>query len=210
MSWMNSIISWLKDIESSFYDAYLEVYYWIYPFWLLAYPLLYISRGFGWLAYYFSFLNNWLVWAADEIDKILSTTDIWSYFKWWFNAAENAWSWVYDAVKNVKAIIESWWSSKYQDILALIEGAKGWSKALIDSVASQLSSLTTRWDSFTSSILPNLADWTGVEELIATATSDLLPLIEGWQEFKEAIVSFFSDPLQWLYNRLDEFFERFW
>lgn len=232
MSWMNSIISWLKSTELYFYNAYLEVLGWVYPFWLLSYPLLYASRSFGWLAYYFSLFNNWLVWANKEIGKILSIEAITSYFQTWINYATWAWDWVTNAWNNVVSIVDIWWSSVQLTVQVWIEDAKQWTKAQLDSLEDTLAYILVWWDEFKDKIpsideilyllrdwwdktLANIISWgalTGIQisTLMDSKIRDWLPFYDELAALWGDIKLFFTDPLQWLYDKAEEFFERFW
>ena len=143
MSFINSIISWLKDIEDHFYWAYQEVYDWVYPFWLLAYPLLNASRGFGWLAYYFSQFNTWLVWAEGELGDILSWSNIRSLIRGWLPNIEGIIDWWGRWEMWVRQEIEAWWASVESSVL-------GW----ITSATQGLDTLKSDWSNFWATIYP--------------------------------------------------------
>jgi len=67
--------------------------------------------------------------------------------------------------------------------------------------------------------IANLIPWIELEQQTLVADFDewweteLAELSETFSwifEFRDSITEFFSDPLQWLYNKMDEWFERFW
>lgn len=228
MSFMDSIISWLKSIEDYFYDAYLEVYDWVYPGWLLSYPLLSASRGFGWLAYYFSQLNEWLVWAQDEIERIISYEAIQSYFQSWFDAGLDAWNWVRDSYGNVWDIADDWWSSKSATVQSWIATATEGLQTLQTSWGnfwditfpqwkSQVERVTSEWEDFVTQKLPSLISsydlttwWDSrlgdIQDLIDSAFAIRDDFWQGWQDWRDEIAEFFTDPLEFLLARFTNWF----
>jgi len=210
MSFMNWIIEELENIALFFYDAYQEVKDWYSPFDLLKYPLYGIYGGFHWLAEFFTDFRDWLDWAADQIDNMLTSSYIFTLLKTWLDWAEDAWYWVRYAINNVTDIIANWWSGILPYILTRI-----------DNAVEGLASLIEAWDTFWTITWPDLVsfDWLGIwwnsrlldiDALIDTWSKDLAPFWEGWQDVREEVINFFADPLQWAYDKLDEFFERFW
>jgi hypothetical protein len=228
MSWMNSIVSWLKDIEGYFYDAYLEVYGWIYPFWLLSYPVLYASRGFGWLAYYFSLFNNWLVWAQGEMDKVLGWSTIWSYILSYVPNLVQIKDWFYSWATNVTNTVNSWWSATQATVQGWISTAvqpfnsmlTAWSNFWNNTWPGWVSSFNTlkaAWDNFWSYTLPNLVSftWLGtwwdsrltdVQGLINSGFTARQSLWSGWQDIRTSVLTFFQDPVEFIWDRFTEWF----
>lgn len=232
MWFLSSIVGWLDNVSEYFYDAYLEVRGWIYPFSYLSIPLYYLYRAFNELAYYFGEFNGWLSWAADRIDSILDTWDIQSLLRDTIDAAINAWDWVVNAFRNVWVIVDEWWFATQGVVLAWVAEAKEYSKSLVDMLGQSLARLQYQWDNFKpqlptiTEIISWFSNWWGniqanLETWWTQKTLEIQSLIDsafilrsdfwlGWQEQREAIMEFISDPLQWLYNRIDEFAERFW
>jgi len=229
---MNDIISWLKDIEDYFYDAYLEVWDWVYPFWLLGYPLLYISRGFGWLAYYFGEFRLWLYWAQDEIEDILSWSNIRSLIRGWLDGIEYLVDWFSDWWDNVTDVVGDWWEAVQVTV-------KGWIKVAVQGLddlieawdtfwnitwtafLAQFDTLRDSWDNFWTVTFPTLVSfawlqtwWNSrlaeVNDLIDSKLAAVLPFYDDLVSLWDSIKEFFADPLQWAYDQLDEWFERFW
>ena len=146
----------------------------------------------------------------DAIVSILTESDIFTLLQQWLNYAEIAFTWVTNAPANILASVTEWWQSILPYILTYI-----------DNAVEGFTELKAAWDTFWISTLPNLVsfDWLGiwwndklldVQSLIDTAILNLNVLLEGWQEVREAVLEFFNDPYGWIYDRLDEFFERFW
>ncbi|GAI32766.1 unnamed protein product, partial [marine sediment metagenome] len=133
-----------------------------------------------------------------------------SYFRDWFEFAEDAWNWVRHAWDRVTNIVDDWW-------LATSSTVGSW----IAAATEGFDDLVEAWDTFWRITFPTLVsfDWldiwwddrlTDLQALINTAIQELAPFWEGWQEIRESVLEFFSDPYQWIYDRLDEWVERFW
>lgn len=228
MSWMTSIVSWLKSIESYFYNAYLEVYGWIYPFWLLSSPLLYASRGFGWLAYYFSLFNNWLVWAQGELGKVLNWDTIWSYLLNYVPNLIQLRDWFYNWVTYVTNTITSWWSATFVTVKGWISTAVQPFKAMLTAWnnfwqttwpqwTSSFNSLKSAWDNFWSYTFPTLVSFSWLETWWNSRLQDIQGLINsaftaraslwaGWQEMRADVAGFFSDPVEFIWERFTGWF----
>lgn len=228
MSFINSIIEWLNNAAGFFYRIFLETYSWPWPFWYVSsffYSLQGVCAGLAWAFYYF---NSWVDYVAGKVAAILSTWDIWSYFKWWFDAAANAWNWVTNALYNVWNIVTSWWSSMQYTVLAWVQGAKDWATSLFNQANAWLAALQSAWDSFKSK-LPSIdmviswfKDWGGnvlahiiswgaltgkqIDELIGSKFKEATPFWEGWQDFRDRVVEFFTNPLEFLFNRFIDWF----
>ena len=210
MSFLNWIVEDLNAASDFFYDIYREVLDWVYPFWLAAGFFYDLSRVFNWLAYDFADFAEWVYDTVDKLGTILSWSTILSLIRSWLPDLEdvvdwwNSWRiWVFQEIAN-------WWSFTQTAV-------QGW----IDTATQGLSELITAWDNFWTVIFPTLVDFTGlatwwtatmgeVLNLIDTAFTLRASLWEGWQEIRNQVVEFFADPLEWLYSRFEEFFERFW
>jgi len=210
MSFMVWIIEELERAEEFFYDAYQEVKGWIYPFYLLKYPLYGLYGVFLWLVEGFYEFYQWLNWAADQIDEILSWTNIRTLIRGWLSGIEIALVWFRSWSTFVGDYIADWWSGILPYILTYI-----------DNAVEGLADFAATWDNFWNNIFPTLVTfgwldpwWQSrlleINALIGSWLASFQPFWEGWQEIREEVQSFFADPLQWAYDKLDEFFERFW
>jgi len=210
MRFMDWIIEELWDIAEWFYDAYHIVKDWWSPFNLLATPLYAIYGRFKWLAEDFYDFREWLEWVLDLLGEILSWTYIKSLIRSWLYGIEAVIDWFLSWTYWVRQEIADWWSGILPYILDYI-----------DSVVEGWEDFVTTWDTFWRTIYPTLVsfDWLGVwwnsrlldvQDLIHTAILDIEGSLAGWQEVRDSVFEFFADPFQWVYNKLDEFFERFW
>lgn len=272
MWFMDQIVTWLNSVTQYFLNAYYVVSGWVWPVYQLATPLYWLYYAFFYITYYFGQFNTWLDWAVSRINVILSTSDISSYFRYWFDAAQNAWSWVSNAVYNVWATVDSWWSSKSQTVLTWIADAKSWSLAQVNSLRdtvwgwisdvkswttaqvntaqatilgiitnvqtwtttqvnnvrtailatiSDLSAWTTAQVNTIQAILTTLVNWTAFTQWITTWWNNRLldlgglinsaflareSLWAGWQDMRSKVIEFFSDPLEFLWERFSDWF----
>jgi len=177
---------WLGDMFLEIYDYLTEIYYLLYEFNL-------------------EYQDIWEV-----LYDVITESQIFSLLETWLTYAEDAWDWVSHAFINVVNIIVVWWDTTYPEV-------RGW----IDIATEGLTELRIAWDNFWNTTFPYLVsfEWLNtwwnsklieIQSLIDTAIANLGIAFESWLEVKDSVLEFFSDPLQWVYNKLDEFFERFW
>lgn len=232
MYFLEGIIDRLNNISSFFYSVYLDIFYWISPFDRVA-PLFYqLSLLFNTLAWDFYNFNQWANMVADKVANLLTYSNIYSYFSSYFDYAVNAWNWVYNAWSNVVGIIDTWWSSVQYTVQVWIDEAKAWAGVQIDTLENTIASVLAWWNEFQptiptiNEILAWFADWWGrtlaniiswgaltgtqISGLFDSKIRDWFPFYDDLAALLEDIKLFFVDPLQWLYDRAEEFFERFW
>jgi len=210
MSFMIFIIEELDRAREFFYDAYQVAKDWVYPFSLLRYPLYGLNGVFLWLTDGFYEFYQWLEWAADQIDEILSWTNVRGLIRGWLDGIEAALSWFLSWTTWVGQYIADWWSGILPYILTYI-----------DNAVEGLEDFAATWSNFWTNIFPTLVSfnwldtwWQSrlleIDALVGSWLASFQPFWEGWQEIREEVNNFFADPLQWAYDKLDEFFERFW
>ena len=232
MSFMNRIVSRLRDVSDWFYEVFLEVRGWVWPFYLIADFFYELSYLFYYLANYFSDFGDWVDDIADQVADILSWSNIRSLIRSWLPDIEDLVDWWDRWWKWVGEEIDDWWRDKKHDVWGWIEEAEDWLKGLIGSVETALNTLKAAWDDFKGKIpsIDNIIAWFGnwwalilaqiitwgaltatqIDTLIDSWFKSYEPFWAGWQDWRDKVIEFFTDPLQWLYNRMDEWFERFW
>ena len=164
----------------------------------------------------------WSVTSSTLVDWISAAT------KAGVSTALNAWNWVKNAFWNVWDIVDIWWSVTKPIVQSLIDTAVGglkdvagaWSdfwNNLWPALTRGFDSLKSSWDNFWVYTLPDLVTnnwlttwWIGrlldVRALINTAVKDIADLAEGWQEMKSNVVTFFQDPLEFIWQRFADWF----
>ncbi len=227
-----SIIERLTEAQDWFWDAYLEVRDWIFPFYFLWPPLYGLYVAFFYLVYAWDAFSRWLTWANNMIVAFPTTWTFWVYFEEWLMAGWNAWEWVINAIGNVWSIIDNWWSATSSDVLGWIE--QTWQNTLywLNDLQGQVNELRVLIQDLPGAI-PDLSvilewftNWTGnvtsvintwwtstmgeVQELINSAFIVRSDFWAGWQEIRDQVTEFFTDPEDWLYKAADRIIERFW
>lgn len=228
MRFMDWIIERFVDISTWFLELYIEARDWLWPMYYSAYLFYEISDLFFDLALDFSSFNNWLEWADEEIEDILSWSNIRSLIRGWLDGIEDMVDWFADWWENVIDAIGEWWEATLQDVKDLIASAVQGFDNLVEAWDTfwnitwpewldNFGELKSAWDNFWAVNFPTLVDftWLGVwwdarltdiQELINTAIQEIAPLMEGWQEVRETVGEFFSDPLEWLWGRFANWF----
>lgn len=169
-----------------------------------------IGYFFGDLSWEVLVLRDSLLIMYDRTTEILDWSTIWSNILSRVPNLEEIGDFFADLPSAISNAIVTWWGTKVADILGWIDIAKQEALDLISSVEDSFSGLLAAWSYFQSSILPNLLMSWQIDDLIRSWFLDYEPFWAGWQEWRGDVVTFFSDPEQWVYDRLETFFERFW
>lgn len=128
--------------------------------------------------------------------------------------------------------LDNWWSAKREWVKDRIAQARDTLEDRIDDVRGQLSSLLVAWDNFWENTWPQLLkDFGALGVKVGNFFTLTLPTLASkldvgkafddfrleWKDFfnfwgslGREVMEFFTDPLQWVYDKLDEWFERFW
>lgn len=210
MSFIRIIVFWLEIARDWLYDAYVEVSGWIFPFFYLATPFWWLYNVFKWLAEKFVEFDEWLVWAWDRIKEILSEIDIWNILSTPIRWAETAWNWIVNSVSNIWTIITDWWGVVSSTVLGWIDTARDWLLDRIDDVKALADKTWSNLTNFFTVTLPQLVGWGELDSIIISTLRTWFPMYNNFCYFWDSIEEFFADPLEWIYNKLEEFFERFW
>ena len=228
MSFFNWIINTLGGISGSFYDAYLEVSGWVWPFYYLANPLYWASSRFADLSWDFYYFSEWAYDVWNRVTSILSWDNIWSLIKQYAGALLYELKGLWDWWTSIWSEIGTWWSAVQYDVRGWIDTAVGglrdiagaWSNFwnyLWPQLTRGFDSLKLGWDNFMYQTLPNLVNFSwlttwwnsrlgDVRELVNTAIRDAAGLAEGWQDMRSIVVTFFQDPVEFIWQRFADWF----
>lgn len=232
MPFLQSIIGWFQDASNYFYNLYLDVFYWIIPFNAIA-PFFYsLCLVFNGLAWQFQAFNYWVSNVQKILANILSWATVQSYIRSWLSGIENVIAWFSNWWSNVWNEIGDWWSTTYPVVQGWINSAKQLLQTQINSFSSWLASLQAdvqellaalpsldeilAWfGNWWGNILSRIEAWwneklLGVNRLIESTLRAWFPFYDELAGLWNDIKLFFTDPLEWLYTKMDEFFERFW
>lgn len=232
MWFLNSIVSLLWTVSQYFFHIYTTIHNWPYPFYFISYPFYSLGSVFASLYTYFGYFNNWVDYVASKVTQILTITQITSYFQGWINYATTAYYWVRNAPSNVLVFTNTWWSTTQYTVLAWIDDVRQWTSVQIYNLTIQLTNLQVAVNSLLTQlptlneviawfsdwwakILSPLTSWWNerlldINALLNSRMKEWFPFYDDLAGLWNDIKLFFTDPLQWLYDRLDEFFERFW
>ena len=229
---MGWIIDKMSLTSGWFYSIYLTVEDWVWPFTLAADFFYEVSRVFQQMAIDFYTFSLWVDGIATRIVTILSWDNIKSLFKEWLPGLEEIRDWFYAWQLHVWQELTNWWRAQSTTVLGWIEEAKEelltWTDWLhgqiielredLDNLLAQIpdvSEMATWFSNWWGNILPNLTWWwdeklLDIQALFSSWTLELEPFWAGWQDIRDKVFEFFADPWEWLYNKFDDFIERFW
>lgn len=206
MTFIDDIFSFVWDISDFFYNAFLEVAGWVWPFKLLATHLYSLHLAFWYMLTPIAHFGDWVSDVATKVANILSGTDIISLLRTWLTYAEDAWSWVANAWWNIWSTIVDWWKT----VTPIVQGWIG--------IATQgLPELLVAWKLFWIINWPQvvslatLAIWwdtqlLAIGKLLDTAFTTRQSLWSGWQEIKAQVIEFFTDPVEFIWEKFTDWF----
>lgn len=176
--------------------------------------------------------EDWWEEVSDAVEGILNWSTIRSLIRSWLTGIETLIEWFTDWVTLVTGVIGDWWEDVQTTVTGWINEAKEALQELIDDLETWLGSLQEAWDNFKGKIpsidevltwfsnwwaailIPLTAWWNerllDVNTLIINTLQEWFPFYNDLVALWEDIKAFFIDPLQWVYDRLDDWFERFW
>jgi hypothetical protein len=206
----STIVEALWAIAQTMWEVYDTTAGWIWPFRLLSGPFYVLHIVFANLALLFGKFLDWVTTLGDQIQHLLSWDSIKKLILGWLPSLDEVVAWFSSWRDKIWGVVESWWEAISTTVL-------GW----IDIVAKALEGLRVEWDHFWNTTLPWLVsfDWLGqwwagqlpgIQSLIYSTLKTWFPFYDELASLWGEIKAFFADPLQWVYNKLDEFFERFW
>ena len=225
MSW---IITSLQGIGNWFWSIHQTVEGWVWPFYLVADFFWQLSLLFYNLASYFTSFSDWVSDVASRVGNYLSWDTIWSYILSYVPNLISLRDWFYSWWSNVTSVITSWWSATSATvhgwITAAIQGlgdiGAGWLNFwnnLWPQLVSGFNSLKSAWDNFWLVTFPNLvsfawlATWWNsrlldVQGLLNSTLKTWFPFYDDLVELWSDIALFFTNPLQYLWERFTDWF----
>lgn len=156
---------------------------------------------------------DFVVWAQrieKNIVEFVTKSWVFDFFSDPLYHLNQLWVWFLSWASNVTSIVSNWWRGVQSTVLGWVEATKTYALGLVNNLQGMFNSLQSSWNSFTGTVLPSLASRFDVEALIKSAFAPWADLFNFWGKVGGEIKAFFADPLQWAYNKMDEFFERFW
>jgi len=214
---IDRIATYTGYVADFFYEVYLEVLGWVWPFYKAAdffYELCYWTNKVKWRFEDFSEDMDDIV---NQLGDILSWSNIRSLIRSWLPDIDDLidwwdrwWVWVGEE-------IDEWWYSTRTTVQGWIDIGDQWLKGLIDDAEAWLVDLQAAWDNFRTITLPDLLDLSGLITWWNTTVSDVQALIDsaftaresfwsGWLDVKDSVIEFFNDPLEWLWQRFLDWF----
>ena len=232
MQFLNSIVNWLESASDTFYDAYLTVSSWIYPFGLLATPLYSLHQASHYSAYYFNQFSNWLSDASQKLSRILEWTIIRSYILSWLPSLEAIsnwfsirWDWLRQELEawwlSVKPMVQGWITIAIQGLSVLKVEWANFLATTWKQLEQAFDKLSASWHNFWTVVFPNLVNfqwldiwWQGklreLNSLIESKLKIWFPFYDDLAEVLNEIKQFFANPIDWIGNKFMDWLEERW
>lgn len=191
VNWVSSAINSLTDWVSSAIDS---VYSWASSMWgsLVGWVSSAIDSVYNWLSSAWSSLVDWVNSVLSNIKQVYNTfvNYITNVYETVVNNITNVYETTVNSITNIIGVT----IDKVADWFESIGGAtRAWAEGLFVKVKEV-------WNTITGDLN---AWWKTQLALLRETFGWILPL-------RDNIEGFFGDPAQWIYDRLDDFFERFW
>jgi hypothetical protein len=198
------------NLASFIAECYAITSGWVWPFNLISrvfYSMYFTVQSIAWRVMDF---NTWVTNLVNQLATFINWSTLWNWFSQFYSMIATAWTWVMSAWANVTSILSSWWAATSTTVL-------GW----INTAVQGFQAVKVAWDYFWTQLFPGLVSflgldfwWTGklpgITALILSTLKTAFPFYDEMVQLWGEIKAFFTDPLQWAYNKLYDFFERFW
>ncbi len=153
---------------------------------------------------------QWYDTVAEAISSFLSKSWLLDFLSDPLAMLKKVWSWFENWWGNVTSVVTTWWQGISTTVLDWVDAAKTYALGLVNNLQGVFNTLQSTWNNFAGTVLPSLASRFDVDQLIKGAFAPWSDLFNFWGQVGGEIKAFFADPLQWAYNKMDKFFERFW
>ncbi len=210
MSFLVNIRQYLYSIASFFYNVAATTGGWVWPFSGVSSLFYSVGRGIDSITWEVYLFDVWLQGVQTQLAQVISWSSLTSWFNQYLGWLVTAYNWVINSWTYVQQILGSWWAATSTTVL-------GW----IAAATQGLAEVRTWWANFSTTVLPNLVSFAwlgtwwagqlpGIQALIYSTLRSAFPFYDELSQLWSGIRAFFVDPLQWVYDQLDTFFERFW
>lgn len=153
----------------------------------------------SWFSSIYSTISNWFnqvyQWTLSLYDSLHARVTGW---------INQVYAWGQTLINSLRNTVTSWINQVYQwgqaQFITLQNTVVGWINQVYSWGQTQINVASNEW----SAKLTQLDSW------FQTQLAQINEAF-GWiNNFRDSVEDFFTDPEQWLYDRLDSFFERFW
>jgi hypothetical protein len=215
--WQEAILTGIFTVAGLFGNIADRVSGWITPFNWLASPFTWIHDRIFSLAVSVGKFFAWVRGVADVIGGLQGWDDIWqliiSNLPWLENIGEWFQSWYQhiadvfqDLWRSVTPMIKGWISTAVQSLEAIGEAWGNFWDNLWPQLTGWVDELRAGWDHFIKVTLPSLPGWGDIGDFIDSRIDQLSGFWEGWQEIREQVFDFFSNPIEYLWERFIDWF----
>lgn len=172
--------------------------------------------------------SSWYDDVAARLHDVLSWSTIWDYILSYVPNLMQIRDWFYSVTSNVLSVVATWWSSTQWTVRGWISVATNNWELLLGQVNAGLANLQADWESFRGRIpvIDQVVNWwsnwpgeirSAIDTWWASTMGDVRELIDnafqvrnslwsGWQEIRTDVLTFFQDPVEYIWERFTDWF----
>jgi phage-related protein len=158
----------------------------------------------GWINDIADWVQQFWAWAEEFRQEVI---DFFTQIPEWIN---QVWQFIQNVWDSIAGIIDNWWSGMVDTVQGWVDVAKDFVLGLIDDLKGIVTRVDVALSNFFTVTLPTLASKFDVTEIIKGFLDPFRDVFNFIEMVKGELIKFFNDPWAWLYDKFDEFFERFW
>jgi phage-related protein len=152
-------------------------------------------------------LVEWAVQIGSYIEDMLF--EVREFFSDLGAKMEQVWQFFINWLDTLWSNVELWWSSKIDIVQGWIGAAIQGVKDFFQPVADLITKLDVAWDNFWTTTFPTLASKLDVEDIVKAILSDWADLLTFWGNFANDFREFFSDPFEFIFQRMTRWIDTF-
>jgi len=149
---------------------------------------------------------TWYQNTIDMFTQFVQALDVPNIMNTWIQMVNQLWSWFTSWVSGVTDIIGSWWGGVQWTVRSWIEAAVSGFNAALNNLQYWVDDIRMSWGNFVSGTLPGLVTGGIVQQLIAGALMPWAGLFNFWGEFSHDMGAFFTNPLEFVWNKFNDWF----
>ena len=217
---IDRIASYTGYVADYFYEVYLDVSGWVWPFWKAAdffYGLCSYTNKIKWRFQDFSEDMDDIV---DEVGDILSWSNIRSYIKAYWPRLDDVIDWWYDRWYWVEDAIDDWWEYAKETVTQVVTNIYDYSRTTINNITEYVTNTITNVYDYSRTTINNITEYvtnvitnvynytTTIINNVTEVVTQLIANLESWtttqiNNARSAILGIIGDLETWTITELN-------